>query len=133
MLPVLLNACRRAWGRAPAEPAAAGAWAEARVARRLLLRGWRLAAWNWTGGGGELDLVASRWRTLLIAEVRYRAAGEALQSIDAAKLDRVLAATEALIRQHSLEAYRVRIDLYAVDPRGRISRQRDILRAGALR
>lgn len=119
--------------RAPADPAAAGAWAEAVVARHLFWRGWRLAARNWIGGGGELDLVASRWRSLLIAEVRFRSAGEALRSIDAAKLDRILDATDALIRQHGLERYRVRLDLYAVDRAGRIVRQRDILRTGALR
>ena len=46
--------------------------AERRAARHLWLRGWRICARNWIGGGGELDLVGSRWRTLRVVEVRRR-------------------------------------------------------------
>ncbi len=96
-----------------------------------MLRGWRIVARNWIGGGGELDIVASRWRTLLIVEVRHRsAAGDALLSIDRAKLDRTLAAANALVRAHGLARYRLRFDLIGFDAHGRLARQRDILRQG---
>ena len=105
--------------------------AERRACWRLRLRGWRIVARNWIGGGGELDIVASRWRTLLVAEVRRRAdAGDAFLSIDRAKLDRTLAATQALIRAHGLQRYRLRIDLIGVDERGRIAERKDVLRHG---
>lgn len=110
-----------------------GRKAETRAAWHLRLRGWRIAARNWYGGGGELDLVASRWRTLLIVEVRRRVnSADALASIDRAKLDRTLRAANALVRTHDLQAYRLRFDVIGVDAKGRIHRRRDILRAGVL-
>ena len=110
-----------------------GRKAETRAAWHLRLRGWRIAARNWYGGGGELDLVASRWRTLLIVEVRRRVSGaEALASIDRAKLDRTLRAANALVRAHDLHAYRLRFDVIGVDARGRIHRRCDIMREGVL-
>jgi putative endonuclease len=109
-----------------------GAAAERRACRHLRLRGWRICARNWIGGGGELDIVASRWRTLLIVEVRQRAElAVALASVDRAKLDRTLAAAAALVRTHHLARYRLRIDVIAVDGRGRLVRRRDVLGRGA--
>jgi putative endonuclease len=111
----------------------AGQQAETRAVWHLRLRGWRIAARNWIGGGGELDIVATRWRTLLIVEVRQRASGaEALASIDRAKLNRTLRAAQALVRAHDLHAYRLRFDLIGVDAQGRLHRRRDILREGML-
>jgi putative endonuclease len=114
----------------PSSSLLTGSAAERRACWRLRLRGWRIVARNWIGGGGELDIVASRWRTLLVAEVRLRAAGDAFVSIDRAKLDRTLAAAQALIRLHGLQRYRLRIDLIGVDERGRISQRKDVLRDG---
>lgn len=108
-----------------------GAAAERRACRYLRLRGWRICARNWIGGGGELDIVASRWRTLLIVEVRQRMElAAALASVDRAKLDRTLAAAAALVRTHRLGRYRLRIDVIAIDGRGRLVRRRDVLRQG---
>ncbi|TVR44278.1 MAG: YraN family protein [Planctomycetota bacterium] len=98
-----------------------GRQAERRVEGYYRRRGWRIAARNWQGGGGELDLVASRWRTLVVVEVRHRRRGDPLASIDAAKLARTLTAARALVRAHHLQRYRLRIDLAAVDERGRVS------------
>jgi putative endonuclease len=109
----------------------AGAHAERRACGLLRLRGWRIVARNWIGGGGELDIVASRWRTLLVVEVRRRAAADqAFLSIDRAKLDRTLAAAQALIRAHALQRYRLRVDLVGIDERGRVSARKDVLRQG---
>ncbi len=109
-------------------PRLAGAAAERRVERHLRWRGWRLCARNWIGGGGELDLVFARWRTLLIVEVRQRpTAEEAFASVDTPKLQRTVLAARALVRSASLERYRLRIDLVAVDASGRIHRRRHVV------
>ena len=104
-----------------------GARAEARVARWYQRRGWRLCAHNWHGGGSELDLVLSRWRTLLVVEVRYRSSGQPLASIDHSKLEHILRASAALIRTHKLERYRYRLDAVGISPAGFIV-QKDLLR-----
>lgn len=109
-----------------------GAAAERRATRMLMLRGWRICARNWIGGGGELDIVASRWRTLLIVEVRQRVSGAAaLASVDRAKLDRTIAAARSLIRTHALERYRLRFDAIGFAANGTAIWRRDILKIGA--
>ena len=108
-----------------------GAAAERRVERHLRWRGWRLCARNWIGGGGELDLVFARWKTLLIVEVRQRPTiEEAFVSIDTPKLQRTVLAARALVRAYHLERYRLRIDLVAVDADGRVKRHRDVVPFG---
>ncbi len=108
-----------------------GAAAERRATRMLMLRGWRICARNWIGGGGELDIVASRWRTLLIVEVRQRTSGAAaLASVDRAKLDRTIAAARSLIRTHALERYRLRFDVIGFAANGTVIWRRDILNLG---
>lgn len=97
-----------------------GAWAERRAASYLKRRGWRLCAQNWIGGGGELDLVLSRWKTLLIVEVRYRADGQPFASIDEQKQVHIQSATKALIKQHQLQQYQLRYDAIGVFPNGKI-------------
>jgi putative endonuclease len=107
--------------------------AERRACWMLRLRGWRICARNWVGGGGELDIVASRWRTLLIVEVRRRAtSAAAVASVDRAKLDRTIAAAQALVRVHGLERYHLRFDVIGFPPSGRPVWRRDVLRVGQL-
>ena len=97
----------------------------------LWLRGWRICARNWNGGGGELDIAASRWRTLLIVEVRRRAtAAAAVASVHRDKLDRTLAAARALVRLHQLERYRLRFDVIGFPADGRAIWRRDVLQVG---
>jgi Holliday junction resolvase-like predicted endonuclease len=104
-----------------------GAAAERAAEHHLRLRGWRICARNWIGGGGELDIVASRWRTLLVVEVRRRSDHDAAAaSIDQAKLERTRLAARALVRQHGLHAYRLRFDVFLFDADGRLERRRDI-------
>ena len=110
-----------------------GAAAERRAERMVMLRGWRICARNWIGGGGELDIVASRWQTLLIVEVRQRASGAAaLASVDRAKLDRTIAAARSLIRTHGLERYRLRFDVIGFASNGSALWSRDVLTIGML-
>ncbi len=118
-------------GQVPEDPRVRGPWAEARVAWRYRLRGWRIAERNWIGGGGELDIIASRWWTLVVVEVRYRPVHDAaLVTIDAAKIGRTMTAAQAFIARHDLHAYRLRIDLALVDAQGRIRIRRDCLAPG---
>ena len=88
---------------------------ERRAAWRLRLRGWRIIAQGWTCPGGELDIVAVRWKTLLFVEVRQRSAGGALASIDTPKMDRTLKAARSFIHRYGLERYTVRYDLIAYE------------------
>jgi len=105
-----------------------GAQAEARAAWRLRLTGWRIVARNWVGGGGELDLVAARWKTLLIVEVRRRASTDAaVQSVDRAKLDRTLNAAAAYVAAYKLQRYRLRVDVIGSDASGRMRWSKDVL------
>lgn len=108
---------------------AIGRAAERRAERHLRWRGWRLCARNWVGGGGELDLVCSRWTTLLVVEVRHRPTVDAaFLSVDQAKLGRTIASAKTLVGQHGLQRYHLRIDVIAVDGTGRIHRHRDVAR-----
>jgi len=120
-------------GSPRSDPRARGAAAERRACWHLRLRGWRIVARNWVGGGGELDIVASRWRTLLVVEVRQRAeTRDAFASVDRAKLDRTLAAAQALVHAHRLQRYRLRIDVIGFDQRGRLQRHCDVLTGGPI-
>jgi putative endonuclease len=105
-----------------------GAAAESRACWHLRLYGWRICARNWIGGGGELDIVASRWRTLLIVEVRQRSTlAAAMASIDEEKMARTMSAAQSLIRQHGLERYRVRFDAMGWDEHGHLRWTENIL------
>ncbi len=109
------------------DPRTVGGAAERAAELHLRRRGWRICARNWIVGGGELDVVAARWRTLLVAEVRRRVShDDAAASVDAAKLERTRRAARALVRQHGLHRYRLRIDLFLYDAAGRLDRRRDI-------
>lgn len=106
------------------DPRQIGARAERAAERYLRWRGWRICARNWVGGGGELDIVASLWRTLLVVEVRHRPEhGQAAASIDAEKLARTRKATRALIRLHGLQDYRLRLDVFLYDAAERLERR----------
>jgi len=110
--------------------AAIGRQAEDRACRHLRLRGWRIVARNWTAPGGELDIVASRWQTLLVVEVRHRSDGAPLDSIDREKWQRIRRTAATLVRTHELHRYRLRFDVIGIDAAGRLDRRRDVLATG---
>lgn len=53
-----------------------GRLAERAVADALEADGWLVVARNWSGGGGELDLVAERDDAIRFVEVKARAPGD---------------------------------------------------------
>ena len=73
----------------------AGARAEELVAELFRRAGLRIVARNWRCRHGEIDLIAQEGRTLVFAEVRYRASsrfGGAAESITDAKRSRLVVA-----------------------------------------
>ncbi len=90
--------------------------AERRAERYLARRGWRVIARNWRGGGGELDIVATRRGVVAIVEVKARADADALtEPISYWQRQRLLIAANTFVaRRPQLNGYEVRIDLIAI-------------------
>lgn len=96
-----------------------GAAAEDAALRLLERHGLRLIARNARFRGGELDLVMRDGETLVIIEVRSRAAScfaSAIESIDARKRAKLVLATQLFLAAHPEHAERaVRFDVVAFD------------------
>ena len=76
---------------------------ERRALLHYRLRGYRLLEANARAGGYELDLVLRRGRRLVVVEVKEKSGsdfGHPLEMIDAEKVRRVLAATDAWLAVH---------------------------------
>lgn len=90
-----------------------GEW---RAAWLYRLRGYRVVARNLRIGGGEIDLVAKRGNTLVVAEVKTRQsvrAGEGLESVDERK-QRQLARLGELLLLRERVPMRVRYDVVSL-------------------
>jgi len=98
---------------------ALGLRAEALVAERLGLMGWRILARRWKVSEGELDLVAvDPLGTLVGLEVRGRRSarsGSALESVDRRHLGRLRAALVRFAASEPVVRRELRVDLVAVD------------------
>jgi putative endonuclease len=81
-------------------------------------RGARVAARNWRGGGGEIDLVLHDGRTLVFAEVKTRssdACGGPVAAVTAAKIRKVSRAALAYLQENELlDRAACRFDVFAV-------------------
>ena len=76
------------------------------------LHGWRIVARRVKTPRGEIDLVARRGRTVAFVEVKWRTTGEGLDTaIDAYRLKRVAAATEAVAHRYARPGDTIRIDV----------------------
>jgi putative endonuclease len=99
-----------------------GAAGEARAARHLAARGWRVLARNVRAGGVELDLVVARAGVVAFVEVKTRRgprAGAPEEAVDARKRARLVRGAAAWLRAHRMGTRRVRFDVVAVEPDGR--------------
>jgi putative endonuclease len=97
-----------------------GALAEALVADELVLNGWTVIARNWRGGGGEIDVIATRDGAVRFVEVKARSHDDPAPEdhVGAEKQRRLVRAAEAWLAGHvdPREAcFLVAIVVYAAD------------------
>lgn len=99
---------------------ALGRRAEQLACEHLQRHGLRLLAQNWRCRRGELDLVMLDGDTVVFVEVRCRrhlAWGGALESVDAHKRQRLIAAAEHFLQQEARwSRHPCRFDVVAVQP-----------------
>lgn len=95
-----------------------GGRGEELVVRRLESGGYTVIARNWRVRGGELDVVALQGDELVFVEVRVRtgqASGNAAESVDVRKLQRLMLAAQRFAERHPEHEDRVwRVDLVAI-------------------
>jgi putative endonuclease len=83
----------------------------------LRLHGWRILARRVRVRGGEIDVVARRWRTVAFVEVKARANGQsASMAVDEYRLRRVAAAAEQSLPRYVRSGDDARIDVLFVVP-----------------
>jgi len=90
---------------------------ETAAARYLQAAGLTIAARNYRGRRGEIDLIARDGDTLVFVEVRYRRSsrfGSAGASVDARKQQKLLATAHGYLQQHKLDCP-CRFDVIAID------------------
>ncbi len=99
-----------------------GVWSEIWVAAYLWCRGYRLRARRYKTPVGEIDLIATRGRTLVFIEVKARPnLTEGLSAIAPSSYWRLAQAASLYVARHpTMNDYRQRFDLVVVLPRGRI-------------
>jgi putative endonuclease len=98
-----------------------GPEAERLVRRHYRLRGYRVLAANWRGGGYELDVVARRGSRLVVCEVKARsgpAFGHPFEAIGPEKARRIRRAAESFLAVHP-ELAGLEISFEAAAVRGR--------------
>jgi putative endonuclease len=102
--------------------AARGQDAERRACAYLERRGLILVERNFRTRRGEIDLIMRQGRDLVFIEVRYRrdqCFGGGLESVDAAKRRRLIAAAQAYLQRHGHRCS-ARFDVVALDADGSI-------------
>ncbi|MBY0611584.1 MAG: YraN family protein [Beijerinckiaceae bacterium] len=100
-----------------------GGWAEWAATLFLIAKGYRILERNYREGGGEIDLIVQRGRTVAFVEVKARpSAGAALLAIDDRKLAQIAkAARHWLSAAREPHALTLRFDAVLVAP-GRLPR-----------
>jgi putative endonuclease len=95
-----------------------GMGAETRAAWWLRLKGYRILARRYRGGGGEIDLIVRRGQAIVFVEVKGRAAlDDAAVSVTAWKMRRVGHAARAwLAANPPTQACTMRLDAVTVAP-----------------
>ncbi len=103
----------------------AGHGSEWLAAALLMAKGYQILGFRLKTRAGEIDILARRGRTLVVAEVKRRATLEAaVAALTPDQYDRLLAAGRAVLRQRpSLTGHVLRIDMVALAP-GRFPRHR---------
>ncbi|MGC3982663.1 MAG: YraN family protein [Steroidobacteraceae bacterium] len=104
----------------------------------LQAAGLKLLKRNFRCAGGEIDLVMTDGRILMLVEVRFRSSrsfGGAAASVDAGKQQRLTRAAQYLLQRHpAYQLLQARFDLVAIDGSGNtphIEWIKDAFRVGA--
>ena len=98
-------------------PHALGRWGEAKAARALERRGWRILARNYRFGRREVDLVARREELLAFVEVKTRAGlgyGAPEEAVTGLKRREIEAVARDFVARHRLEHLDIRFDVIAI-------------------
>jgi putative endonuclease len=99
-----------------------GESAEQQACQFLIKQGLKLVVRNFRCKQGELDLVMSDERTLVIVEVRFRKSdkyGSAAESVTRAKQSRIIAATQIYLSTQKINPP-IRFDVLALSGNGNI-------------
>ena len=90
---------------------------ETLAGRYLVRRGWNILARNWSGAGGELDIVALRAGVVAFVEVKTRAEASALDDpIRYGQRRRMINAARLFVaRRPDLAGASARFDVIAID------------------
>jgi putative endonuclease len=103
----------------PENPAhALGRWGEARAARFLERRGWRVLARNFRFGRREVDLVVRRDDVVAFVEVKTRSGrgfGSPQEAITALKRREIEAVATHFLARYRLDGVSVRFDAMAIE------------------
>jgi putative endonuclease len=96
---------------------ARGQLGETLAGRYLVRRGWTIVARNWSGAGGELDLVALRAGVLAFVEVKSRAeASELDDPVRYGQRRRMINAARLFVASHPrFGGVSARFDVIAID------------------
>lgn len=87
------------------------------AAAELERAGLRIVARNWRCDIGELDIVATEGRTLVVCEVKTRSStrfGEPVEALTPAKIDRIYRLASMFRRTHRVGTTEVRYDVMAI-------------------
>lgn len=94
-----------------------GRLGEALATAELQRAGLRVVARNWRCAAGELDIVATEGRTLVICEVKTRSStrfGEPIEALTPAKIERIYRLASIFRRTHRVGTTGVRYDVVAI-------------------
>ena len=97
-----------------------GAEGEARVAQALKAEGWSVLSRNWSGGGGELDIVAQRAGSLRFVEVKARAKDDpvGVEAVGRSKQRKLTGAARAWLLEREPDFDDVAFMVVLVEPDG---------------
>lgn len=108
---------------------ARGRHAESLAAEFLRDQGLTIVTRNFHAAGGEIDLVALDGDLYVFVEVKARALGHGVLSVDEAKAARVTKTAHAFLKEAGVSPEIVRFDIIEVDGSGEITHHQDAWRA----
>lgn len=91
-----------------------GVWHELRAALVVLRRGYKLLAWRYRAGKGEIDLIARDQSTIVFIEVKARrtaARGAGIDAVTADKRRRMRSAANVYLKRKGLLDAACRFDI----------------------